>query len=585
MDAESSPRHGLTRRRALAGGALAASGLSSGCVETIERFFGGSSREQVSLEIVTVPADADARLTAIARTLVDRLEAVGIATDFLLTPTDQLRKKVLTNRDFDVYIGTMAADRDPDYLRTTFQSSYSNGVGWQNPFGFTDQGSDSLLDAQRYQSGQQRRETIQDALTAITGEQPIVPLLSDTAIAAVRRNRFEGWDRVRARDPLWLLALDPAPGRSPEGRLRMTAVEKILTERLNPLLPTFSEFDALTAYLYDPLGRYYDGQIRPWLAQSWSIDESAREIRLELHPDLTWHDGEALTAADVQFTYRFLNDTAMGTGETRHPAPRFRRQSSLVDAVDVLDDQTVRISVDAAPAVARTVLTAPLLPEHVWESRTDVVDESTGLTQAVTWDNPDPVGAGTLAFESRTVEESLVLTRNSDHPMNREGTALFERFGPLAFDSLRFRVVPSDLAGLSLLTDGDVDATVPKLGNDVISNVRNESAVDLVTSPSRTVYHVGFNARRRPLQNPGFRRAIARLFDKGDIVESTFDGHADPLTTPVTDAEWIPSSLAWNGSDPEVPFAGSGGEFDVERAKQYFEDAGFQYTNDGRLVY
>jgi len=585
MDDDSSPRNGLTRRRALAGGAVAASGLTGGCVETIEQFFDGSSRPQISVEIATVPADKDSRLTSITSTLVDRLEAAGIETEFLLLPIDQLREKVLTNRDFDIYVGTMAADRDPDFLRPMFQSAYSNGLGWQNPFGFADHGVDTLLDEQRRQSGQQRRGTVESALSDIAGEQPIVPLLSDTAIAAVRRHRFEGWGRVRARDPLWLLGLDTAAGRSRNGRLRLTTREKVQTERLNPLLPTFSEFDILTAYLYDPLGRYYDGQIRPWLAQSWSLDASASEIRLELHPDLTWHDGTDLTAEDVAFTYRFLNDMAMGEGETRLPAPRFSAQSTLVDSIAVEGDRTVTITIRGDLDVGKTALTAPLFPRHVWKSQTDVVDESTGLTQAVTWDNPEPVGSGPLTFESRTVEESLVLSRHSQHPMNREGTELFEQFGPLAFDSLRFRVVPSARAGLTLLSDGDADGTVPQLGNEMVSYVQDEPAVDLVTSPSRTVYHLGFNTRRGPLRNPGFRRAVARLLDKGDIVESIFEGYADPLPTPMADPEWVPNRLAWNGTDPEVPFAGTNGEFDVEAAKQHFEDAGFQYTDDGRLVY
>lgn len=585
MDAESSSRTGITRRQALAGSAAVASGLSSGCVDAIDRFFGGSSREQVSLEIVTVPADGDSRLTAIADALVDRLERLGIATDFVLLPYDELRDKVLMKRDFDIYIGTMPVGRDPDFLRPTFQSAYTNEIGWQNPFGFTDQRIDSLLSDQRYQTGAQRQGTIQEVQSDLAGEQPIVPLLADTAIAAVRRNRFVGWDRVKARDPLWLVGLDTADGRSRDGRLRMTTSNKLLTERLNPLLPTFNQYDVLTAYLYDPLGRYYDGQVNPWLAKSWTMDEEAGDIVVELHSDLTWHDGEPLTAADVQFTYQFLKDTALGGGDTKLPAPRYRGESTLVDSVDVLDDHRIRLSVEGTPSTAAVALTAPLLPEHVWGSRTNVVDESAGLTEALTWDNPEPVGSGPLEFESRTVEDSLRLSRNDDHPLNRAGTDPYDQFGPLAFQTLNFTVAPSDLASLSLLADGDADATVPRLVNGVVSNVREESNVDLVTSPSRTLYHVGFNLRRPHLRNSQFRRALARLFDKGDIVETTFGGHAEPLTTPMMDDDWIPPSLQWNGTDPEVPFAGTDGELNVEQAREYFEEAGLQYTGEGRLVY
>jgi peptide/nickel transport system substrate-binding protein len=585
MDAESPLQHDITRRDVLAGSAVAASGLSGGCVEAVNRFFSSSSRQQVSLEIVTVPADEDSRLTAIANTLVDHLEAVGISTDYLLTPTDQLREKVLMDRDFDIYLGTMPVERDPDFLRPTFQSAYSNGIGWQNPFGFADQRIDSLLDEQRDQTGEQRRETIRDVQSDLAGEQPITPLLADTAIAAVRRNRFVGWDRVQARDPLWLVGLNTVEGRSRDGRLRMTTRDKQLTERINPLVPTFNQYDILTAYLYDPLGRHYDGQVNPWLAKSWSVDDATSELLVELYPDLTWHDGTALTAEDVQFTYRFLQDMALGEGETKLPAPRFRSQSSLVDSVEVVDEQTVRIAVRGDPTTALNTLTAPLLPEHVWRSRSDVVDESAGLTEALTWDNPDPVGSGPLVFESRTPEESLQLGRNDDHPLNRSGTDPNEAFGPLAFETLRFDVAPSDLASLSLLSDGDADATVPSLGNQVVSNVREADDANLIMSPSRTVYHVGFNTRRPQLRNPQVRRAIARLFDKEYLVDSVFDGHADPLTTPMVGDKWVPPSLRWDGSDPEVPFAGTGGELDVEQARQYFEDAGLQYTDEGRLVY
>ncbi|MFW6435676.1 MAG: ABC transporter substrate-binding protein, partial [Halovenus sp.] len=160
-----------------------------------------------------------------------------------------------------------------------------------------------------------------------------------------------------------------------------------------------------------------------------------------------------------------------------------------------------------------------------------------------------------------------------------------EQFGPLAFETLRFTVAPGDGGSLSLLVEGDVDATAPQITNRSVSDVREEEDLELVTSPSRTVYHVGFNSRREPLRNSQFRRAITSLFDREHIVETVFDGEAVPLATPMVDEKWTPEDLQWNGDAPEVPFAGTDGELDVEQARDHFEEAGFQYTEDGRLVY
>ncbi|KPN31467.1 hypothetical protein SY89_02214 [Halolamina pelagica] len=45
---------------------------------------------------------------------------------------------------------------------------------------------------------------------------------------------------------------------------------------------------------------------------------------------MTWHDDEALTAADVAFTYDLLADTTLGDGEDADvPSPEFRGSAAL----------------------------------------------------------------------------------------------------------------------------------------------------------------------------------------------------------------------------------------------------------------
>lgn len=572
-----------TRRQVVAGGAVAATGLLGGCLDPIQQFVGLSSANQVSLRVIAPPRDWDERANDIAGRLVNRLETVGVDVRFPLLSPNQFSERILYERDFDVYVGTMPLGRDPDFLRPLLSSTYADTIGWQNPFGFADMSLDDRLDAQRRQSGEERTETVGVALETIAGEQPFVPIATRRAIAAVTTDRFEGWGRAPSGEPTWLFELEPAEGATRDQRLRMATKNRYITDRLNPLMPWISGFDVTTWLLYDPLARYYGGKIRPWLAEEWWDDDEGA-ITVKLRPDLHWHDDEPLTADDVRFTYRFLSDTTLGSADTMYPAPRFQQQTSLVEEAEVLDDRRIRIHADASQTVAPTALTAPLLPKHIWESRTGVEDVDTRLTRAITADNVEPVGCGPMKLEEQTPRESMRLGRFEDHPLNRDDKTIAQRFGPLAFSELLFLYRPPSNTVVALEGD-EADAAAPILDNDLLSEIDRSDSLSAVTSPSRTLYHVGFNTRRKPLRNPAFRRAVAHMVDKRQIIESVFDGYADPRTTPVLDESWIPEEIQWNSGDPEVPFSGVAGELDAAVARDHFRKAGYNYDDDGRLVY
>jgi peptide/nickel transport system substrate-binding protein len=573
----------LTRRRALAGGAAVAGGIAGGCLNPVDRLFGGSTTEPVAVEILTLPADEDEDATRIARQLLDRLRAVGIEATITLLPPLQLQERVLLQQDFDIYVGTMPVPRDPGFLRGLLHSRYIERLGWENPFGFTNATLSEALDEQRYQTGPQRIDTFREVQRTVASEQPYTPLVVEQAIASVGTDRFDQWMTVPARDPLWLAGIEYV-GDGGDRSLTVATTDREITQNTNPIRPRFGELDVTTTYLYDRLARYYDGALRPWLAESWSREGS--ELTVRLRPELHWHDGAALTASDVAFTYRFLADTSLGESDVPLPAPRFQNAVSLVEAVAAPDDRTVRLSVDAAGIAALAPLTVPLLPEHVWSSRTAVTDPKRGLTEAMTRANTDPVGSGPLAFESRVEWERLDLTRFDDHPLNREGSDLFDvQFSPLSFTDLRFLIAPSDVTAVEHIEQGTADVTAPNLRSSAVSRIVRSDEQSLLVTPSRTMYHVGYNCRRQPLRNPNFRRAVARLLDKGAVASGAFDGFADPATSPLIDTTWVPSSLRWDGSDPEVPFSGEDGELNTETAKRQFVDAGYVYSDDGQLIY
>lgn len=547
----------------------------AGC-STVRSAVNGEGTNQVSLSIKTTPDDDDPYAIRIARHLSQHLEAVGIQTEVTPMRTEQLLQSLLVAHDFDLYVARHPGGNDPDFLRPFLQSGFATGDGWYNPFGLADLDVDRLLDRQRYEQGGRRRATISDLQWEIARSHPFAVVCHPDIIHAVRADRARNWPPDGIRTPGDLLGLLPATDGSLD-ELRIAVRDPRPTRNRNPLSFEYRDRGLFMGLIYEPLARIDGGRLRPRLAREWSWTDEERGSSLSLSiRDARWHDGTAITASDVAFTYRFLSDTTLGNGDVPVPAPRYRGRTSLVSGVTAEDDRTVRLRIDASRDVGRRVLTLPILPRHEWEPRTDPtaigdIGLQDGVTQALTWENPEPVGSGPLAFEQAAVDEALVLTRFEDHFV--EGVIPYER--------LSFRVVPSGEAAVELVIADEVDATGPLDASQVPRIARADDAA-LLTGQTDAFYHVGYNARHEDLNNPRFRRAVSALLDRETVQSEIFDGFASPAVSPLRDG-WVAPGLEWGGTAPVAPFPRDGDSLDVSAARGEFETAGY-YFDDGRMV-
>ena len=598
-----SPCSTPTRRTLLAAGAGALSG-TAGCLRDFRTVAGRDRTDPLELEIRTLPADSDPNAIRIARALEERLDAVGVEIRINTLTEEELYRQVLLNRNFDVYVGQLPETTavDPDALYPLLHSKYSAEPGWQNPFGYADPDVDELLSRQRTTEDTDRLDAVAELQRRLAESQPFVSIAFPDEISAIRETRFYQWHERRPIEPINLLSLSRRDDTDPS--LRLVTTDPRLTENRNPIAAEFRRHGSLLALVYAPLVRRIDDEIRPWLLQRWTRrprgersagDESGKErgglvFRGELREGLSWHDGEPLDSEDVAFTYEFLSDTSLGRADSAIPTSRFRGRSSLVESVDPVDDRTFDVRFDTESLeVAIRAFTVPVLPEHVWSDYTggatiagiEVNDET---TEALVRSNDEPVGSGQLRFLEATAGEEIVFERVDDHPL---GVAddLPDRFqGGPAFDRLHVTVVPSDVVAVESVAEDEADATLSNLGTDAVPRAARSSETSLVSDRSRALYHVGFNTRRAPLSNFRFRVAVARLFDKRQIVEEVFDGYASPATGPLEE-RWVPPDLAWDGEEPVVPFfSGPDGEFDEDAARTAFDEAGYRYNDDGELL-
>lgn len=554
---------------------------------------GRETAEQLSLEIKTPPTDSDPLANRIANHLAEHLTELGI--EALVNPieTEELHRQVLINHNFDLYVGQFPQlfDFGPDLLYDFLHSSFAAERGWQNPLGVTDIDLDELLERQRKTTGTARLEAVFDLQHRLADLQPFVPVVLPDSLTAVRTDRFTSWQAANPTTPLGLLSLDRADESAET--LRLATTDPRITVNRNPIAAEFRQYGTLTGLFYDPLVRFDDDTTVPWLAETLDWSSTPTAVTVQLREDLTWHDGTPITAEDIVFTYRFLGDTTLGEAENPIPTPRYRGRSTLVDEVEPIDERTVSVEFgDITLAAAEKALEIPLLPEHVWTEQAEIatlvgIEVDGETTEALIWNNPEPIGSGPFRFESATEGERLELSVFEDHFLvDNEPTAIPAAFhsGPM-FDSLEIEIVASDASAIEFLSAQEGDATVAPLGPDIVPGIEDEPEIDLIASQSHAFYHVGLNLRRDPLGNPNFRRTVARAIDKAAIAEDAFLGYADPIATPFAGTRWLSPDLEWNDEDPARPFYGENGSFDSEAARESLRDAGFQFDEDGQLIH
>lgn len=584
------PPRTATRRSVLAGLAGLTS-VSSGCVSRLGAVLSRGSWEQLSVTLQAVPADSDPAAMHIARRLGDHLEAVGINVEVLPVDERQLLQDVLIDQDFDLYVAKHPGGYDPDFLRSFLHSSYAEEPGWQNPLGYANLGVDDLLDKQRVEDGPQRRRILDQVREQVTAESPFVPLVFPYEPTATRNDQYDGWGGDGIDNMVDFLQLDRIS--DDDGMCRMATTDERSTRNRNPIAVEFRNRGTIMNLMYDSLGRRVNDLLQPWLAESWTWEDSKNAdnptLRVTLRPDLRWHDGEPLTALDVAFTYRFLTDTSLDENEVVIPAPRFRDHTSLVDTVEVVDERTVVVKFDnASREVARQALTVPILPVHEWRElsrQTQIagIELQEHTPEALVWNNTEPIGSGVLQFEDATPGESLVLSRYDDHFLQRldEDDHLSAFAGKPAFEQFELVVVPSGAMAVEHVRANEVDATLSGVRVEDVQRIRDADELDLLFNNTGSFYHVGFNCRRPPFGNPRFRAAVAKLLDREHLVHDVFDGLAEEAYSPL--AQSTPAVRA-PAEDRTSNFPGENGELDTAAARGLFEDAAYRYDEDGNLL-
>lgn len=293
-----------------------------------------------------------------------------------------------------------------------------------------------------------------------------------------------------------------------------------------------------------------EGAFYPGLAAEWESDDAGTVWTFTLRDDVTFHDGEPLTADAVQASFaRFVAE-----GSTLS-APRWYESSRAVD------EHTWELTLAQPTANILQQLSNPDYPILSLASLEEFDDGDRCADPAAL------VGTGPFIPVEYDKGAKLVLERNEDYDW---GPEFADHTGPAYLSEVEIQFVPEAQVRIGALTSGAADAiaSLPPLNADAVE----DAGFVLASAPATGVPFVApLNTTDGPTADRRVREALRAAIDWDAVVETVYQGRYDRAWTPL--APTTAPAGSYN-ADIEGSFA-----FDPDAAAELLAEAGYTETD------
>lgn len=313
---------------------------------------------------------------------------------------------------------------------------------------------------------------------------------------------------------------------------------------INPIYATADTDRDLAAIVFGRLIRYNAaGNPEGDLAESFDVSDDGKTYTVRLRPGIQWHDGEPMSADDVLFTVKTIQDP-----DYKSPL-RPNWQGVTAERVD---ERTVRFELRQAYAPFLENLSIGILPEHLWRR---IPRDSAALSDL----NLKPVGAGPYRFGKFTRLENGTIT-----------SVTLERFldyhlpGPY-LKEIEFVFYPSEEKLAAAYRKNEIDSLALSSKAGVSDLEKLDAAVYPLEAPK--IFAVFLNpGTKSVLGRKAVREALSLAIDRQALLDKAAGGGGSLVNGPIP-----PGSL---GYDPGI--AGIG--YDPDRARDILKSDGFAET-------
>ncbi len=335
-----------------------------------------------------------------------------------------------------------------------------------------------------------------------------------------------------------LLSAVPAPGG--------TLIEGVIGSPrfINPLLATSDSDRDLVALVYSGLMRIgADGSLIPDLAKTMNSSDDGRTYTFVLRDELTWHDGEPVTADDVVYT----------VNQAQNPILKSPKRGSW-EGVEVfaVDEKTVQFTLTQPYSSFLENTTLGILPKHIWNN---VPTEVFSFSEF----NLEPYGSGPYRItkikrDKSGIPEYYELKPFSDFAL-----------GKPYISSVVIRFFPNEDRLLQAYERGEIGAANALQADTVAGLLKMGIPVYATEIALPRVFAVFFNQNQQPLfSRKEVREALSIGVNRERIVLEVLSGYGTAISGPLP-----PGTLG--AENPDLPELNGrthkeAGRFVLERA-------------------
>lgn len=302
--------------------------------------------------------------------------------------------------------------------------------------------------------------------------------------------------------------------------------------------------------VYDGLVKYEGNppEVKPWLAESWSVSDDGLEWTFNLADNAKFHNGDPLTASDVVYSFKRT------LGLNKGPAWML---SDFVDADDItaVDDYTVKFKLKRPYAAFLSFLPWWYIvnPKQV---EAHIVDGDAGQA----WLNENEAGSGPYMLGKFEQGKAYHLDRVDDYWKGFYDDS--DKMGGIIY-----KLVRESAGQRAGLLKGEIDIATD-LTPEELQQVAKNKDVEVSKVPALTAFGLKFNTTSKYLSDLNLRKALAYSFDYDGFIK-VVNGEGKLQTSPFTDA--IRGHVDIDGIPRQ----------DLEKAKEYmaksaFPDGGFE---------
>ena len=300
------------------------------------------------------------------------------------------------------------------------------------------------------------------------------------------------------------------------------------------------------------VGYREDGSVAPMLAESVQASPDGKTYTFKLRPNVKFHNGAAMTSADVVWSMKRWLDPA-----TKWLClPDFDGTKGVkIESVEAPDAATVVVKINKPEALFLSNLAA-------LHCGSTAVLHKDSLNPDGTW--KQPVATGPYKVGEWKRGEFIELDAFREYASKAGKVDGYAGAKVPYADKVRWIVIKDDASARAALVKGQVDI-LPGLSQSELADMGKQPDLVIKSSPTMGVYGVLIQTKDPVMANPKLRKALAHALDLKPLTDVASGG------TGVANPSVVPAVSPYHSATQKKGYGA-----DLAKVKQLLQEAGYK---------